>query len=283
MEVEKPITIARTRIRYRLPYISLNRFAQYAVLLGVLALALVVVLTMISMSLRPRIALLLDFWALPIPPFWGNYRWALRYLQEPLVLTLFIVGTSIVGILIFACPAAYALARIHFPGRRFIFLAVLALIMIPGPIMLTPNFILANQWGLKGTVPGLILFYMGGGQAFAIFLITVFLRNQEQEMFEAARIDGATELRALWHIALPLARPIIMTVALMSFLTLYSDLIWPLLMLPNDQRTVMIALSKINPMDGAASFVIASLPQLLLFMGAMKYFVQGLSSGAVKG
>ena len=200
-----------------------------------------------------------------------------------MILTLSIISISILGILGFACPAAYALARITFPGKRYIFLAVLALIMIPSPILLTPNFILANQWELRGTVHGLILFYIGGGQAFAIFLMTIFLRSQEAEMFEAARIDGASELQTLRHIAVPLAWPIIITVAIMNFLSLYSDLVWPLLMLPNDLHTVMISLSNVNPIGGSASFIVASIPQLVLFLVAMRYFVQGLSSGAIKG
>ena len=270
-------------MRSVLPRIHRNRVAQYIVLIMVLALSLVVLLTTISLSLRSRIAILLDFWGLPIPPLWENYRWAFRFLQEPLVLTLVIIGISILGILVFSCPAAYALARLNFPGRRFTTIAVLTLIMIPAPILLTPNFILANQWGLRGTIHGLILFYIGGGQAFAIFLITTFLRSQQQEIFEAARIDGATEWQALWHIALPLARPIIVTVAIMSFLNLYSDLVWPLLMLPSDQRTVMIVLSNVSPVNGAASFIVASVPQLILFVVGMRYFVQGLAKGAVKG
>ncbi len=275
-------TAARWSQHIKLSRWSGTRLLHYGLLIAILLLALLVLLITINISLRPRIAVLHDFWAWPLPPFWGNYRWAWRYLQEPLVLTLGISGASIVGILFFACPAAYALARLDIPGKQIIFVAILAFIMIPAPILLTPNFILANQWNLKGTVHGLVLFYIGGGQAFAIFLTTTFFRAQEPEMFEAARIDGATEWQALWLIALPLAIPILMTVAILNFLTIYSDLVWPALMLPTDQYTVMIALSKLNPIGGAASFIVASLPQLVLFVVAMRYFVQGLTTGAVK-
>ena len=245
---------------------------QYAILIGVLILSMSVLLVTISISLRPRIAVLNDFWSLPIPPWWQNYRWTLDYLTAPMITTLGIISVSIVSILIFACPAAYTLARLSFPGRRIIILAILAFTMIPPPILLTPNFILANQWGLKGTVHGLILFYIGGGLSFAILLMTLFLRSQEQEIFEAARIDGATEPQTMWHIALPLSKSVIVTVMILNFMSLYSDLIWPSLMLPANLGTVMMALSKLSPMNGAASFIVASIPQFLIFAVAMKYF-----------
>jgi len=165
---------------------------------------------------------------------------------------------------------------------------------IPGPIQLTPNFILANQLGLRGSLWGLVVFYIAGGQAFAIFLITTFFLNLDKEMFEAARIDGASELQALIRVAIPLAWPIIMTVGILNFLGMYSDLIWPSLMLPRSEQTLMIALQNFDQQIGefvmrpdlgirAAGYSIAVIPQLILFVFAMKYFIQGLTSGAVKG
>jgi ABC-type glycerol-3-phosphate transport system permease component len=261
---------------------SLSRIAQYALLIVALFLSLLVLLVTLNIALRPRIAVLADFWGLPLPPYWNNFRWAWSYLRQPLSDTLLIIGSSVLGILLFAAPASYALARIRFPGRRIIFYLFLAFVMIPPAILLTPNFILAVQWGLKGTVHGLVLFYVGGGQAFAIFLITTFFRTHEPEIFEAARIDGATELQALRFIAVPLAWPILITVGIVNCLGLYSDLVWPSLMLPQDVRTVMIALNQVDPIGGAASFLLASAPQLMLFIVAMKYFAQGLTSGALK-
>ena len=288
-------TIVQPTLVQRLMYrLEPTRIVQYGLLLFFLVLAFFVIAIMASMSLRPTTLIYVDFWGLPFPPTFANYQDAFTQLVNPMVRTMLVAFISIVGIAIFACPASYAISRMRFPGKRVVFLAVLALIMIPGPIMLTPNFILANQLGLRGTLHGLIVFYVAGGQPFAIFLITAFFINQEAEMFEAARIDGASEIQALLRVAIPLAWPIIMTVGILNFLGIYSDLIWPSLMLPKADQTLMMALQNFDALEGeftsrpdwgvrAAGYSVAVIPQLVLFAVAMKYFIQGLTSGAVKG
>jgi len=264
------------------------------VLLGLLLFfAFFIILVMISMSLRPTVLIYADFWALPWPPVSTNYRTAVFDLIPSMVRTLFISSVSIFGILVVACPSAYAFARMKFPGSGVLFYLVLAVMMIPGIILLTPHFILAQQLHLRGTLYGLVIFYIAGGQPFAIFLLSTFFRSQSEEIFEAARIDGASELHSLLRIAIPLAWPILMTVAILNFLGIYDDFIWPRLMLPQHLETLVLALERYNPQIGeysnrpelgpqAAGYVFASLPQLLIFVFAMKYFIQGLTSGAVK-
>ena len=288
-------TITRPSLVQRLIYqLEPNRMVQYGLLIFFLLLSFFVIVIMFSMSLRPTVLIYTNFWGLPFPPTFTNYQDALIQLINPMTRTMLVAFASIVGIVFFACPASYAVSRMRFPGKRIVFLAVLALIMIPGPIMLTPNFILANQLGLRGTLHGLIVFYVAGGQPFAIFLITAFFLNQEAEMFEAARIDGASEIQALIRVAIPLAWPIIMTVGILNFLGIYSDLIWPSLMLPKADQTLMMALQNFDALESeftsrpdwgvrAAGYSVAVIPQLVLFAVAMKYFIQGLTSGAVKG
>lgn len=263
-------------------------------LLGVLLfLSFFVILVMISLSLRPTALIYADFWSLPWPPVFINYHTAIFDLIPAMLRTLAVTFVSIAGILLVACPAAYAFGRMRFPGNELLFYLVLAVMMIPGVILLTPHFILAQQLGLRGSLLGLIVFYIAGGQPFAIFLISTFFRTQAEEIFEAARIDGASELQALIRIAVPLAWPILMTVAILNFLGIYDDFIWPRLMLPQTQQTLVLALERYNPQVGeflsrpelgpqAAGYVFASLPQLLIFIFAMRYFIQGLTSGAVK-
>ena len=119
---------------------------------------------------------------------------------------------------------------------------VLATLAIPGVVLLTPHFILAKQLGFYGSLRGLITTYIIGGQPFAIFLIVTYFLNQSEEIFEAARIDGATEMQALIRVAIPLAWPILMTIAVLNFIGIYSDLIWPSLMLPRGEQTLILAL-----------------------------------------
>src|SRR5262249_55895314 len=127
---------------------------QYTILALLLFLAFIPILVMLSMSLRSSTLIYVDFWALPWPLYTRNYTSALVLLTAPLARTLFVYATSIVGILVFSTVAAYAFARLPFPGRATLFYLILVIMMIPGTILLTPNFILANQLGLRGSLLG---------------------------------------------------------------------------------------------------------------------------------
>lgn len=273
---------------------------QHAILLTLLFSLFVPILLMVSMSLRPSIDIYVHFWALPWPIYVKNYTSALALLALPMLHTLFLYAISVTGIVAGASVAGYAFAQLRFPGRSVLFYLVLLVMMIPGTIVLTPNFILANQLDLRNSLWGMIIFYIFGGHPFAIFLFRSFFQAQPVEMFESARVDGASELRALWSIAIPLVWPIIITLAIMQFLGIYNDLIWPTLMLTSPGKTtLMMALQGYNPagagggmgglfaalpnMGGiAAGYVFASIPQLIILVLGMRYFIQGLTSGAVK-
>lgn len=287
-------TLAPQLHRKRLRSFTPLKLLQYGLLSVLAALSFVVIVMMVLMSLRPTALIYVDFWRLPLPPTLINYQLAILDLLPAMLRTLVITFVSIVGILVLACPAAYALARVRFPGRDLVYYMVLGVLIIPGAILLTPHFVLANQLGLRGSMLGLVVFYIAGGQPFAIFLLVTFFRSQIEELFEAARLDGTSELQALLYIAVPLAWPILVTVAILNFLGIYDDYIWPSLMLPQNQQTLILALESYNPSTGqftsrpdlgaqTAGYVIATLPQLLLFSLGMKYFVQGLMSGSVKG
>jgi ABC-type glycerol-3-phosphate transport system permease component len=266
---------------------------QYGVLTGLVLLALVPVFMMIDMSLRPTPRIYADFWAWPSPATLSNYRVTLVDLTPALLRTLYVCAVSIGGILAVAAPAAYGFARLKFPGRDLGFQAVLLVMLVPGVVLLTPYFILANQLHLRGSLEGLILFYIAGGQPFAVFLLTTYFKSQSEEIFGAARLDGANELQAFIGIAIPLAAPILATIAIMNFLSIYSDYIWPLLMLPSPLHTLMPALERYNPQlaeqlsrpdlgPQAAGYAFATIPQLVIIAVGMRYFVQGLTSGAMK-
>lgn len=272
---------------------ALGTTAHYALLVIFLILTFFVFVLMVSLSFRRSILIYLKFWDWPWPLYLGNYQTAFVDLIPSAVRTLIVTGASIAGILVISALASYAFARIDFPGRDFVFYLTLAVMMIPGVILLTPHFILANNLGLRGSLWGLIVFYVAGGLPFGIFLITTFFRSQPAEIFEAARIDGASEWQSLIRIALPLAFPIMVTVAIMNFVSIYSDFIWPSLMLRQHQQTIMLALEQYNPQSSeftsrpdigkqTAGYIVATLPQLIVFSVGMKYFIKGVTSGAVK-
>ena len=163
-------------------------------------------------------------------------------------------------------------------GREFLFYLVLALMMVPGMLLLTPKYVLAMNLGLRDTYWGLWLFYISGGQVFGIFLCRSFFASLPEELFEAARIEGASEIQCILHIAVPLSRPILVTIAIMTFIGLYNDLIWPMLIInETGKETLMLALLHFNPVDKqmpnrpdlgiqAAGHVFASLPLLLVLV-----------------
>jgi ABC-type glycerol-3-phosphate transport system permease component len=270
-----------------------ENWLRHVVLILLLVCALFPLYIMIVMSLRPTALIYADFWGLPLNPVLDNYQIALGDLLMPLLRTLLVSAVSILGILVTAVPCAYALVRLNFVGRRILFYAILVLMIIPGTLLLTPHFILANQLNLRYSLLGLMVFYIAGGQPFAVFLLSSFLQAQPREIFEAARIDGAAEWQSMLYMAVPLALPILVTIAIMNFLGFYGDLIWPSLMLRSDQSTLILALQSFDPPMGqfgsrpnlgvqAAGYVVAVIPQLLLFAFGMKYFVQGLTSGSIK-
>src|SRR5207237_2018339 len=120
---------------------------------------------MIDLSLRPAVLIYVDFWGLPWPPTFANYRTALLDLLPAMGRTLWVVAVSITGIVVVSCLAAYAFARLRFPGKGALFLATLAVMMIPGVILLTPQFILADALSLGGSLGGRIGFFFAGGTA----------------------------------------------------------------------------------------------------------------------
>jgi ABC-type glycerol-3-phosphate transport system permease component len=272
----------------------LTNTVSLSILLLLLAFSFVPVIMMVTMSLKDSLTIFGDFWAPPIPPIWSNYSVALLKLMPSTVRTLYISIISVLGITLFSCLAAYAFARLKFFGKELLFFLVVFIFLVPGVLTLTPSFILANQLNMRNSLEGLIVFYIAGGQVFAIFLLRAFFQSQPEEIFEAARIDGATEWRMIWSIAVPLATPILITLAILNFLSIYNDFLWPLLMLPSTElHTLTIALQAFNPPNErlpgrpelgiiTAAYVFASLPILAVFTFGMKYYIEGLTSGAIK-
>jgi ABC-type glycerol-3-phosphate transport system permease component len=231
------------------------------------------------------------FWGPAFPLHWGNYTDAWRQLYPVLVNTVLVGVISAFGTVFLASLSAYVFARHRFPGRDAIFYAIIALLMIPGVLTLIPLFLLVKDLRLLNTYWVLILPYIAGGQAFAIFVLRSFIASQPEEIFESARIDGADEFTIYRKIAVPMAKPILGTLAILSLLGSWNDYIWPSVTLRNPELwTISLklvsfssqwaSLQQYGPMF--AGYVIASIPLLILFMFTMRLFIEGLASGAIK-
>ncbi|MCC6454573.1 MAG: carbohydrate ABC transporter permease [Caldilineaceae bacterium] len=231
------------------------------------------------------------FWGPAFPLHWSNYIDAWRRLDDSILNTIIVGLVSAFGVTLFGSLAAYVFARHTFPGRDTFFFAIIALLMIPGVLTLIPLFLLVKDMGLLNTYWVLILPYIAGGQAFAIFVLRSFIASQPEEIFESARIDGANEFTIYARITLPMAKPILGTLAILSLLSTWNDYIWPSVTLRNPELwTISLqlvsfssqwaSLQQYGPMF--AGYVIASIPLFLLFVFTMRLFIEGLATGAIK-
>ncbi len=242
-------------------------------------------------SFRPTVDFMHTFWGLPKIPEWANYRDAWKVISPYMLNSLIVSGVSMVGVLGIASISSFVFARFRFPGREILFMAILALLMIPSILTLIPAFLLIKELNLINTYWALILPYIAGGQVFAIFILRSFIASLPEELFEASRLDGASTFQMFWHIALPLSKPMLITVAIMNVLTTWNDYIWPLVTIPSQKLwTISLGIVSFGSQYGGlerwgpmfAGYVIASIPLIILFTLTMRYFIAGLTSGAIK-
>jgi multiple sugar transport system permease protein len=184
--------------------------------------------------------------------------------------------------------AGYAFAKLRFAGRERIFQVLLAALVIPAQVAMLPLFLMMKGLGLANNFGGVIVPALA--TVFGIFLVRQYARSIPDELLEAARIDGASELRIFFQIVLPMLKPVLVTLAIFTFMASWNDFMWPLIVLTDQsQYTLPVALASLSRehiqdvemmMAGA---VITVLPVLLLFLLLQRYYIQGLLLGSVKG
>jgi ABC-type glycerol-3-phosphate transport system permease component len=225
-------------------------------------------------------------------PLGKFFATAWQYLAPAFVRTAIITFSSVAGVVAFAMLSAYAFARIDFYGRTFLFYAVFGLLLVPGFLTLIPLVLDIRHFGLLNNYFGLILPYVAGGQAFAIFVFRGFIEGLPSELFEAARVDGAGELYQFLRIVLPLSIPVMITIALLNITGIWGDYVFPSLIMSISNSTVAMAIGNFQPPPSVvsvnivnlqfAAYTLASIPMILLFLFFMRHFVAGITSGAIK-
>jgi alpha-glucoside transport system permease protein len=196
------------------------------------------------------------------------------------------LGGTILPILV-AAFAAYAFAWLEFPGRDWLFLIVVALLVVPIQMALIPIFSLYNDLGLFDSILGLVLFHTAFGLPFAIFLLRNFFIGIPRDLLEAARIDGASEIRIFLRLILPLGLPAIASLAIFQFLWVWNDLLVALTFARDTQPITVAIFSQMRQFSAnveliaPAAFVSLAIP-LVVFFAFQRYFVQGLLAGSVK-
>ena len=220
---------------------------------------------------------------------WSNYDQIFKNheITHALVTTLIIaVGGTVLPILV-AALAGYAFACLEFPGRDWLFVGVIALLVVPLQMALIPIFKLYAHTNLYGNVFGLILFHTAFGLPFAIFLLRNYFIGIPNDILESARIDGASELKIFVRLILPLGLPAIASLAIFQFLWTWNDLLVALVF-GGDTKPITVAIftqlrsfSANIDIIGPAAFISLAIP-LAVFFAFQRYFVQGLLAGSVK-
>jgi alpha-glucoside transport system permease protein len=218
-----------------------------------------------------------------------NYRaiFENEAITSSLLTTLWIaVGATVLPITV-AALAGYAFAWLDFPGRDGLFIVVIALLVVPLQMALIPMFSVYNTFGISDTIWGIILFHTAFGLPFAIFLLRNFFIGIPKELLEAARIDGASEIRIFTRLILPLGLPAIASLAIFQFLWAWNDLLVALTFGRETQPITVAIFSQLRQFGAnleviaPASFVSLAIP-LVVFFAFQRYFVQGLLAGSVK-
>ena len=262
--------------------------------LGALAVAVLFLMPlfwMVTSSLKPDYQVLESppRW-LPNPIVWSNYPEALTYVPfgRYALNTLFIAVLVILGHVLSCTLVAYGFARFRAPGKGFLFLVLLATMMLPYPVTMVPLYIVFSRIGWVNSFWPLIVpaFF---GNPFYIFLLRQFFLTLPPDLEDAARVDGASTLQTIWHVILPASRPAMATVAIFSFQAVWNDFLPPLIYLHDQTKyTISLGLSFFRSTYDVkwgylmAASLVTMLPVVLLFFFAQRLFIQGITLTGMK-
>lgn len=265
----------------------------YCLLVAVSAILLLPFVWMLSASLKgsEEIFAVPPTW-IPEKVHWGNYAEVFERMPFMLYLrnTAFITLLTIFGTVLSSSLVAYSFACLRWPGRDKVFLFVIATMMIPLHVIMIPLFVIFKELHWLNTYKPLIVPAFLGGGAFNIFLLRQFFLSIPKDLFDAARIDGCSELRIYWNIAIPLARPALVTVAVLTFMFVWNDFLGPLIYLSDPTKnTLALGLALFVGQHGTewatlmAASMLMMIPMVLIFFFFQRYFIRGFVMSGMKG
>ncbi|WP_409340436.1 carbohydrate ABC transporter permease [Paenibacillus sp. MBLB4367] len=227
----------------------------------------------------------------PAAPTMENYR--ILFVSNPtlkwLLNSVIVAGSAALGAILTSALAGYAFGKKMFPGRTLLFWCMLVTMMLPNEVMLIPRFLLIAELGWMNTYSGLIVPFLA--YPFGIFLVKQFMSSIPNELLEAAKIDGAGEIRIFSTIVLPIAKPAIGAVGIFAFVAVWNEYLWQLvvvdqkemLTLPLGVSKLAYGLTTVHLGLAMAGGTAAFLPMLLFFLAFQRFFVKGITVGALKG
>lgn len=246
-------------------------------------------LWMITLSLKPARLTYSPPYLIPTTFEWTNYvrAWEAAPFARYYLNTAIMAAGITLGQLVFGSLAAYAFARLKFPGRNTLFLLVLGTMMLPFQVLLIPSYLIVKDLGWINTFAALIIPRMVS--AFGIFLLRQHYLTIPRDLDEAALMDGASRLGVWWRIILPLSRPALATLAIFAFLFAWNDFLWPLIVTDQpDMRTIQLGLVMFQGRYGTnwtllmAGTVMATLPTILVFLLGQRQFIESIALSGVK-
>ncbi|RLD13250.1 carbohydrate ABC transporter permease [candidate division KSB1 bacterium] len=223
---------------------------------------------------------------------WENYSKVFEAMPFLIYLknSVFISVLTIIGVVFSSSLVAYAFGCLQWPGRDVLFVFVLATMMLPMQVTMIPLFVLFKQLGWLNTYKPLIVPSFFGGGAFNIFLLRQFFLGIPRDLLDAARIDGSSEFRIYWSVVLPLSRPALATVAILTFMLSWNDFLGPLIYLSDKLKsTLALGLAMFVGQHQTewgvlmAASVLMMLPMVLIFFFFQKYFIKGFTMSGLKG
>lgn len=276
--------------RYGFTY-WLGMSVRQLIVIFVTLLSLFPVYFMTVSAFKTKSEYIANKWGLPVSLSMANFDTALagekffiRFANST-ILTVGSIGAS----LIIACLAAYAFARMEFPGKRTLFNVILSLMVVPPVVMIIPLFVSMVRWHLVNTYQGTILIYTGLLLPFSIYLMTNFFRAIPREIIDAARIDGCSNLGVFWRIMMPLSAPAVVTLIVVNALWAWNELLIALVFMQKDElKTLMVGISSMRSRNYVdipatmAGLLIATIPIVIVYIFGQRFFIRGLTSGAVK-
>jgi multiple sugar transport system permease protein len=261
----------------------------YAVLIAGLLAVVGPFVWMLLSSLKPEGEIRQATW---LPKTWTLEHY--RDLFDRWDFPTFFVNSTVVallvtaGNLVFCSLLGYALAKLPFPGRRVVFLLVLGMLMVPNMVTFVPQFVLVSNLGLTNSYAGLALPFLA--TPFGVFLMRQFLLSIPDDLIEAARVDGAGEFRIFWRVVLPLCRPALATLGILTFLGSWNNFLWPLVAATTeDKYTLPVALALYSVGQNRIQFglllagaVVLIVPALIVFLVLQRHFQRGIATTGLK-
>jgi ABC-type glycerol-3-phosphate transport system permease component len=271
---------ASERLRVKLPI--------FIVLLAIAASTVYPLLFLGLNALKERTDYYANAYGLPRELYLGNFTILVENynIVRALLNSVFVTGVAVTATLLIATIASFALAKVDFVGQRVLFSLIVAFLLVPGQVLLIPIYLLFSRLDLINNYLSVILIYTALALPFGTFFLTSSFRAIPTELIEAARIDGASLFHAFRTIVLPIGSPSIMTLAVLSFLTMWNELLLGMMLLPDESKrlltpTIALLLGRLltNQPLLMAALLISSVPTILMLIVFSRYLIRGITLG----